>query len=198
MKARFLAPLLLGLTSLFASAGAHAFAIFLEASSNTASVGQTITLNVKLDDPSLLGAFDFTLGFDPSQLEAQSPSVVGFDALGGADGGFDNVDNTTGVVTVSAFHNLGYAAGAPGPVTLATIDFKALAVGSSVLSVTAAELGLNLPDPNSTAFPDISDAVTTIRITSPNRIPEPGSLALLGLAVAAIGFGGQWRRRAGV
>lgn len=198
MKARFLALLLWGIASLFASTGVHAYALFLEASSNAVTVGQTITLSVKLDDPSLLGAFDFALGFDPLLLEAQTPSVTGFDALGGADGSSSNVDSTAGVVTVSAFHNLGYPAGALGPVTLTTIDFKALAVGSSVLSVTAAELGLNLPDPNSTAIPDISDAVTTIRITNRNRIPEPGSLALAGLALAAAGIGGLRRRRAGV
>ncbi|MFO1320011.1 MAG: cohesin domain-containing protein, partial [Burkholderiales bacterium] len=180
MKARFLALLLWGFASLFASTGVHAYALFLESSAASVDVGQSFSLSVKLDDPASMGSFDFTLGFDPLRLQVQNQTIGGFDPA--PDFSSSSVNNTTGEFTASAFQAAGYAAGAPGPVTLSVIDFKAIAAGSTVLSVTAAELGLNLPDPNSTATPNLSDAVITIRITNPNRVPEPGSLALAGLA----------------
>lgn len=61
------------------------------------------------------------------------------------------------------------------------------APSSAEFSVTGASLGFNLPDPNSSAEPDLSDARTSITIRTQGTgtpVSEPAGLALGALALA--------------
>lgn len=197
---RFAAVLLVALAGSLAHQAAHAYALFFQTSPNpvNVSVGDTFTVRVMLDDPASLASYDFTLGFDKTLV-----SLTGATAQTFAANFTSTIDNVVdGIGSFSSFDLSGLAADAAGPITLAEVSFTALADGSTTISVLdplevrrQPSLGFNLAA--DTAKPDISDARSDVNIrTGTVRVPEPASLALLGVAIVAAGVGAARRRAA--
>jgi len=195
---RFVAALLLALAGSVAQQSAHAYALFFELSpaTNPVEVGSAFTLKVMLDDPSLLASADISLRFT-GPVSFSNVAFVAFDGVPG--GGLDLSVPGTPTIQLSGFAVLdGFPDAAPGPMTLASVDFLTTGTGSATFEITNAFLGVALPaDPNSTVVPDLSDARLTVRVVDPTqKVPEPGSLALVGVAVAAAGLTARRRRAA--
>lgn len=193
---RFAAVLLCALAGSLAHQAAHAYALFFETSANPVQVGDTFTVKVQLDDPASLAATDVVMDFNKTLLSMTGASSPGFAPL--ADSSFTStIDNASGRSVFSMESATGIAPGAAGPLTLVEVSFKALAEGSAAISLLPSpftSLGFNLQAPADIPLFSISDARVDVRITTPTKVPEPASLALVGIAVAVAGFGATRRR----
>ncbi len=190
-KFRFLAVLLFALAGSVVQQAAHAYVLTLGASPNPVSVGGNVVVSVMLDDPASFASADLGLTYTSSLLKIIDRTPLNpFLSQGGA------IDEAAGTIVFSFSDPFGLAANATGPVTVAQFLFEAIAEGSAEVALTSGDLGFNLPDPASSAIADVSDARAEIRITDGTvRVPEPGSLALLGVAMAAAGYAASRRRR---
>ena len=191
-KFRFVAVLLLALAGSVVQQAAHAYVLTLEASPNPVSVGGNVVVSVMLDDPASFASADIGLTYSSTLLKIIGRTPLNpFISQGGP------IDEAAGTMSFSFFDPTGLAANATGPVTVAQFLFEAIAEGSAVVALTSGDLGFNLPDPASSAIADVSDARVDIRIQNRTvRIPEPESLALLGVAIVAAGVGAARRRAA--
>jgi hypothetical protein len=151
--------------------------------SQTVGLGQEVALSVQVSDvlPSGLGAYDFTLRFDPT--------VLGFSRVDdarhlGAAVGLGATDIGGGVLLSDfSFELVPDLLALQSPdFTLFTIYFNALGLGSSTLSID----GLSTFDAvgDATAY-DARGAFVTVAPPS-TSVPEPGSLGLVAIALLAI------------
>jgi len=196
-KFRFAAVLLCALAGSLAHQAAHAYALFFETSANPVNVGDTFTVKVQLDDPASLASVDLFMSFDEALLEMTGATSPGFAQL--ADSSFTpTIDNGSGLALFSMESATGFASTATGPLTLLEVSFLALGEGSATISLPKSnDLGFNLAPPLQTAIADGSDARVDVRIRAGTvKVPEPASLALLGVAIAAAGVGAARRRAA--
>lgn len=186
MKIRWIAALG-AVLALSATLPASAITIYFDPASQFVSVGSTTTVDVSIAGltngaaPSL-GVFDLDIGFDPVLLDFQGAAFgdqLDLFGLGNSQG------ITPGVGTVNLYEFSFDAAAdldsfqAPSFV-LATLSFNVLSTGNSPLSLLVNALGDSLGDP--LAF----DAPIAGNITSVSAVPEPTSLALIGIGILGI------------
>ena len=176
-----------GLT-LFASSGEAGAITIAVTPSSLATSASTFSVSVAVDGVSDLYAYQFDVGFDPTLLAAVSESEGGFLPSGGATVFLPGmIDNVGGTIAFTAGTLLSAVAGVSGSGMLAVLNFHALAAGTSTINVFNAQLlDSNL---NGLSFTTSSSEVTTSPAAG---LPEPASLALLGLGVSALWAG---RRR---
>jgi general secretion pathway protein D len=147
----------------------------ITAGSATVHTGDTFTIQVSIADAQDLLAWQFDLAFDPSILQANSitegPFMSGFGTTLFVPG---VIDNGSGLISLTAdsFNDLEPYPSGDG--VLAEIEFTALAVGTSALTLSNLFLDFVTP-PEDVAVQ--AGAVTVLA-----RIPEPGTLALVALA----------------
>jgi hypothetical protein len=163
-------------------------------------IGDVFTLNVDIgtsdassvDDVSDLFAYQLGVTFDPARFAVNSVAEGSFLASGGATFFLPGlIDNTTGLVSFNGDTLISSVPGVTGQGTLLSLEFVALAGGSS--SVTA------LFDPfNGDALLDSAlnaiDGVTTLSLTidvntsdpQPAPVPEPSTLCLVGLGATGL------------
>lgn len=152
--------------------------------------GQAVTVDVVVDGlpvGGIVSAYDLDLTFDAALLDfgsANLSSALGDPALGEViqDGALA-APGLVDLWAVSLLSDAELAALQPGgPVTLAQIEFTALADGdTSGLAFT-----------NWGPFNDVKGANNEIII---GQVPEPASLALVGIALAGIAGSAAQRRR---
>lgn len=190
-KFRFAAALLLALAGSLAQQAAHAYSLTFQTSANPVNVGDNFTIKVLLDDPAYLGSADLFMEFDNALVEATGASSPSFLA-----NFLPTLDNPQGKASFGMVDAIGFDATAAGPITLVEMAFKAIAEGSASIALVApTELGFNTPPSGEIVLPGLQGARVDVRITGRTRpIPEPGSLALLGVAMAAAGYGATRRR----
>lgn len=105
--------------------------VYVDPVRQTADVGDTVTVTIKVNDVTDLYVFQFDITFDPNVLEAVSISEGDFLSSHGATTGLaGTIDNTLGTITGITCALTG-ATGATGSGTLATVTFNALADGTS-------------------------------------------------------------------
>jgi len=175
---------------LAATAHADGASVNLHASPDPATVGSTVTLSVDLSAISDLYAWQFTLNFDPSLLQASSVSEGAF--LGSAGATYfapGTIDNSAGTISFNADTLLTAVAGANGSGTLLTVSFSAIGSGTSALSF-ADTLALD------SQLNDIAVQWNGRSLAVVSAVPEP--VPALMLAAGLLLVGARLRRRSAV
>ena len=167
------------------AAPALAQQLTISASPNPSQVGQMIGVDVMISGITDLYGYQFSLGFDPSLLMANSSSEGSFlSSAGSTFGDPGTIDNIGGMVSYSAYTLVGAMPGASGGGVLIHMNFTALAAGTATLTFSDAifldsQLG------------DIAVTAQSGNLTLVSAVPEPASL---GLMLVGLGFV-AWRRR---
>jgi general secretion pathway protein D len=104
-----------------------------------AKVGDSFKVNVMINQATRVGSIPFHVAYDPKILQFVSSSEGGFLKSDGASTIFNAQASTLSEVFV-ALARIGVPAGVAGGGVLCTLEFKAIAAGSSSLTFTEASV----------------------------------------------------------
>ena len=150
--------------------------------------GQSFSLDVHITGVTDLYAFQFDLAFNPAVLSAVSITEGAFLPGGGATFFIPGaIDNAGGTITFTADSLLGPPPGASGSGIFATIDFQALALGTS--PVTLANVILL-----DSSLAEITPSTVDGSVTVTTAMPEPSTSLLLATSLIGL-LGYDWWRR---
>jgi general secretion pathway protein D len=171
--------LLVALTLSFGALGGSAAPILsIEPPSLSVQLGKSFSLDVRISGVADLFAFQFDLAFNPLILSAGSITEGPFLPTGGATAFVaGTISNTMGAITATADTLIGAIPGVNGSGVLASVDFQALNVGISPITLSSAILLDS--DLNDIAVSVVDGSATVA------WIPEPSAWLLLSTA----GFG---------
>ncbi|MGH9623400.1 MAG: cohesin domain-containing protein, partial [Bryobacteraceae bacterium] len=171
--------LLLSAFLLAGTTGAFGYSISVSPASQDVSVGQTFAVDVDIDQIQNVGAFQFSLSFDPQILSAQSVTAGPLlpDGTTFFPGTIDN--NTGSIAQVTGL--LGALTTGSGQTVLATVQFAALGAGTSPINLSDLEL---LVSPGEAVVPTGVPGAVDVASTA---VPEAATplLVALGLFVIA-------------
>lgn len=158
--------------------------VSLAVNPNPVAPGGNVQVNVLISGAIDLYAYQFSLLFNPAVLQASAPTEGTFLSTGGTTFYVPGtVNNTLGRVNLTANSLLGVLPGVSGNGVLASLNFNATSVGSSVLQLADVVL----------LDADLLDIQAQTQGISVSVIPEPGTWLMFGLGLAAVG--GLVRRR---
>jgi hypothetical protein len=150
----------------------------------TVAQSSTFTVNLLGTDLADVYAFQFTLDFAPTIVH-----LIGLTegpALGTAGTTFfapGSIDNGAGHLDLSGNTLIGAISGFTGGGVLATLEFSALSVGSTSLTLGDAltlDSGFNAETPALMA--------ATVHVSGPSPVPEPSIATMFALGLVAVGF----------
>lgn len=146
--------------------------ISIQPSTLTVTFGQNVSIGVNAAGVADLYGYQFDLGFNPAVLAATSITEGAF--LPGAGATFflpGTIDKLAGGIVATAESLVGTIPGANGGGSLATVNFKALAVGTSAVTLS----NVTLLDSNLSTI----TAVSANGLVSVNVVPEPSTWTLI-------------------
>lgn len=160
--------LLLGLTISFAPRDGLAVPILsIEPPSLLVQLGKSFSLDVRISGVADLFAFQFDLAFNPFFLSAGSITEGPFLPSGGTTSFIPGtVDNTLGTITATADTLIGAIPGVNGSGVLASVDFQALGVGNS--PITLSNVILLNSDINDIPVSIVDASITVTPISEPS------------------------------
>lgn len=159
--------------------------VFVNPPTQTTALNQTANISIDIADVTDLGAYQFTLNFDPAILQLNT--AVNHSYLGSTGRAVSVlgpvIDNVNGSVTLGAY-TIGSVTGPSGPGTLANLSFTVRANGSSnltlsdVLLTTSAATPLTMTTTNGTlgtaaVEPTSTPSLTPTPIATSTPIPTP-------------------------
>ena len=154
----------------------------IQPASTTVEPGDAVTLDIDISNVTDLYAFQFNLGFDPSVLTATAITEGAFLPGGGPTLFIPGaVDNVAGTIAFTADTLVSLVPGLTGSGTLATVQFNALALGTSAITLSNIFLldsSLNLIDSS------LSSGTVTAKAAA---VPEPSTGFLFGIALISLG-----------
>jgi hypothetical protein len=139
--------------------------------------GGSVSVAVSVSDIVDLYAYQFSLLFDPALLQATGVSSGSFLADGGPTFFIPGtIDNGTGRIGFIVDTLQGATPGVSGSGLLASISFDVVAAGTSALNF------------ENVLFLDsmLGDIQMTVQAGSVTAVPEPASMLLMGLGIAAL------------
>lgn len=146
-----------------------------------ATVGNVFTITVALADVADLYAYNFSLNFDASALQALGGTEGAFLGTGGSTFfGAGTIDNTAGKIDFVFDALTGLVPGVSGSGVLASFTFKGTQAGTSQVSFSDVTF-LN------SSFQDITVTAGVGNVTVAAAVPEPANWALAGLGLLAVG-----------
>lgn len=185
-RSAFVGVLALAIAVLVSSPASATAILSIEPAASVVQVGDTFSVNVNIADAVDLFGYQFDIIFNPAAFTADAvlqgsffgppdPNVSLF------DGGL--VDNTLGTISFIFSTLLFDVSGRTGDGTLATLLFTAVGVNPmaaiSISGVVLAQIGADPSIP-----PDPLDF--QVKGGQVSTVPEPSSLALMGLGLAAL------------
>jgi len=181
---------------------ASAHTLTLSPASTTVIAGAGFSLQVLASDldgeapGDIVSSFDLDVGFDPSVVSAISVNfnTAYFDPLfSGFDVGFGTIDLFG--LSIHSDDALRALQGDGPSLLLASISFKAVAPGTSLLALSTQELTGGLDGQgNATLEQGVDDIdAQVVVIESGNQIPTPGTVSLIGIALLALWWMAQPR-----
>ena len=177
---------LLGVLLICWAGSASAYWIGLSPTPSTQSLGSNFSINLVLSglktEGQILSVYDVTVGFDPSILQlfgAQPGGALGagplFDVITGA--------NSVNLFSLSFLTDAQLAAFQGDSLTLATLSFTGIGLGTSSLTLLPIALGGASSGSVTIDLLAFPHEVGSATVTIVNGVPEPGTLLLLALAL---------------
>ena len=149
------------------------------------NLNDVFTLDIQIVGVSDLFAWEMDLGFTPAGLLNASAATEGNFLGAGQTFGGGTVDNGAGTITPLFSALSGASGGVSGDGILAHISFLAIGGGSVTLSLSSVLLYDSNLDQIFFNWPgDALNAIVNIAGDGGNNVPEPSTLALVGLALA--------------
>lgn len=167
------------------SSVSHAATIGISPSSTTVTVGMPFGIGLHIDDVVDLYAYQVTIAFDPTLLQASSPLEGSFLLAGGGTVFFPGIiDNALGQVAFLSGSLTGVGPGVTGNGLLAQLRFIAVSAGTSTVDVLFDVLnGDVLLD---SQLSSITAGVSSASVTATAAVPEPASAVMV--VSALLGF----------
>ena len=163
--------------------------------SGAATVGGNTTFDIVVADAEDLYAFQFDLSFDPTIIQVATVLEGAFLATGGSTFCLPgDIDNVAGTLSFLGNSLIGDIPGVFGAGILARVTFTALAAGTSTIDLlNAIVLDSTLAEVTSITNGGSLTVTAGGGGGGSERVPEPGTLALL--AIGGLAMFGVRRRR---
>lgn len=173
--------LLAGSLLLWNVPGVSAATISVQPTNTLAGVGGSFSVDINIASITDLYAYQFDLAFDPAIVSATG--LTGGLFLSGGTGFVPGIiDNVAGTITFTADSLTGPVPGVSGSGTLATIQFSALAPGTSALTLS----NLVFLDSLLLDIPIDTTNNGTVDVSGTGAVPEPSQFAPLLLTLLAL------------
>lgn len=158
--------------------------VSIEPATTNRDLGDTFSLDVLISGGSDVYAFQFDLIFSPIVLAAEGVSEGGFLSAGGPTIFIPGeIDNALGTISFAADSLLGAVPGADGDGILASITFRALGVGSSMIDVANLIL---LDSSLADIYFSTAGGLADIQNGSSVPVPVPATISLLCVALVGL------------
>ena len=161
--------------------------VSVQPSTQEVVVGQNFFVDISISDVTDLFTWGMAVAFDPAVIEAIGDAEGPFLQTGGTTFFIPGIINNAAGDIEAAATLLGSIPGVTGSGTLWTIEFKALAIGASTLSLFNISL-FDSTTPGSNTIEDFDIVNGSVTVKRSSAAPEPAILALMGLGLAGIGY----------